>query len=521
MKLLGFPIVPALSLRMRLVAGFGLMVILAGACGAVSIALSNNAASSTNAVLTGPVAEREAAGHAITAMLQARRSEKDFMLRKDMKYIEKNDAAVAQVLAELETLEQAADKDRWGDLLEITREQALAYQAKFHEVAELTAKRGLSEKEGLEGKLRAAFHTVEEELADSGHDELTVLMLMCRRHEKDYLMRGNREKYLGRIDERLAEFNEAVSKLTIDADKVEAWNANWSVYREAMHALADIDDQIASAIEQLRAATHAVEEDLDKIVASAPEAEADLAQTLAMSRKVSIGTTGGVLVIGFVIGLLITRSITRPLRKMATATEALANGDLTVAQDKPKANDEIGVLSNAIESMRQSLRELISGIQQSTQDVAAATAQIAGSAENTASGMQQQSAQIEQVSSVIEELSSSVDEVARKSPQASDAAQTSGKAAGEGTQVVNDTVHGMGQINEAVSEGSESVSKLGERGDQIGEVIAVINDIADQTNLLALYAAIEAARAGEHLARYDPDFRGRVGAHGQLDRSCC
>jgi methyl-accepting chemotaxis protein len=488
----------SLTLRKRLIGGFGAMVLLAGACGVVSIVLSNNAASTTDAVLSGPVAEREAAGGATTAMLQARRGEKDFLLRKDLKYVDKVDTAVADVLAQIDKLEQGANSEHWGELLEKTRQNTLTYKSLFHKVADLNQTRGLTEKEGLEGKLRAAVHTVEESLAESGHDGLTVLMLMCRRHEKDYLMRGNREKYLGRIDQRLAEFNEAVTKLEVDPKQVETWNANWAVYRNAMHALADTDDQITTAIAELRAATHAVEDNLDEIISSAPEAEANLAKTLAMSRTVSLATTGFVLIIGVALALLITRSITRPLRKLSEATETLAKGDLSVEHDMPTTNDEIGLLAKSIEAMRQSLRELVGGIKQSTQDVAAATAQIAGSAENTASGMQQQSSQIELISAAIEELSSSVDEVARKSTDASTAALSSGKTAGEGTKVVEDTIEGMGQINQAVSAGSESVSKLGERGEQIGEVIAVINDIADQTNLLALNAAIEAARAGEH-----------------------
>jgi methyl-accepting chemotaxis protein len=56
----------------------------------------------------------------------------------------------------------------------------------------------------------------------------------------------------------------------------------------------------------------------------------------------------------------------------------------------------------------------------------------------------------------------------------------------------------MRSINDSVSASAASVQELGKRGTQIGEIIAVINDIADQTNLLALNAAIEAARAGEH-----------------------
>ena len=74
----------------------------------------------------------------------------------------------------------------------------------------------------------------------------------------------------------------------------------------------------------------------------------------------------------------------------------------------------------------------------------------------------------------------------------------SGRTAEEGGGVVEQTVTGMNAISEAVSASADSVRELGARGEQIGQVIEVINDIADQTNLLALNAAIEAARAGEH-----------------------
>ena len=64
--------------------------------------------------------------------------------------------------------------------------------------------------------------------------------------------------------------------------------------------------------------------------------------------------------------------------------------------------------------------------------------------------------------------------------------------------MVQDTIAEMRAIAEQVVRSSESVRTLGAKSEQIGEIIAVIDQIADQTNLLALNAAIEAARAGEH-----------------------
>jgi methyl-accepting chemotaxis protein len=55
----------------------------------------------------------------------------------------------------------------------------------------------------------------------------------------------------------------------------------------------------------------------------------------------------------------------------------------------------------------------------------------------------------------------------------------------------------MKQIEHQVRQSSDAVRDLGEKGQQIGEIVQTIEDIAQQTNLLALNAAIEAARAGE------------------------
>ncbi len=88
------------------------------------------------------------------------------------------------------------------------------------------------------------------------------------------------------------------------------------------------------------------------------------------------------------------------------------------------------------------------------------------------------------------EISSNCGTVAESSRRANDSAQT-------GAVVVEKTVDIMARIAERVKDSARTVESLGARGNQIGEIISTIEDIADQTNLLALNAAIEAARAGE------------------------
>jgi len=230
-------------------------------------------------------------------------------------------------------------------------------------------------------------------------------------------------------------------------------------------------------------------------------AERDLeeitAPTRALRTRIVVVSTivsaiAGVIAFFFSVGLV------KPINPIVVRAKAIADGDLTGEPMQVRSKDELGQLTESVNDMSKSLRQLVTEVAESAENVASAAVEIAGSSEEMTKGMGDQSRQITQVSSAIEEMSVSVLEVARMSTNAADNASKSGTLAQEGGKVVNQTIEGMQAISEAVSAGAASVTELGKRGEQIGQIIEVINDIADQTNLLALNAAIEAARAGEH-----------------------
>ncbi len=191
--------------------------------------------------------------------------------------------------------------------------------------------------------------------------------------------------------------------------------------------------------------------------------------------------------------------LTKPVGEMIEVLKDIATGegDLTRRLNL-KRNDEIGTMGHWFDVFIARIHDTICQVSGATHEVASAATQIAASSEEIAAGASEQQTQIQQVSAAIEEMSASVVEVARKSGTAAQTAAGSGQAAEDGSGVVNQTIEGMRGITEAVESSAASVIELGKRGQQIGEIIDVINDIADQTNLLALNAAIEAARAGEH-----------------------
>lgn len=189
------------------------------------------------------------------------------------------------------------------------------------------------------------------------------------------------------------------------------------------------------------------------------------------------------LIIAVIITYFLSLVISRPIKKLVTIADQIANGNLDITVDDG-SKDETGQLANAFKRMSDKLNEVMSNINVAAEQVASGSHQVSDSSIALSGGATEQASAIEQLTASIEEISSHTKLNAENANQANILASEAKVNAVQGDDQMSAMITAMEEINES----SQNISKI----------IKVIDDIAFQTNILALNAAVEAARAGQY-----------------------
>jgi methyl-accepting chemotaxis protein len=260
-------------------------------------------------------------------------------------------------------------------------------------------------------------------------------------------------------------------------------------------------------------------EDLDQaIVALKERIQRETKATSDRQQTIGLMLYALMLMVGGLLGHLLGRSFSGPIRQMTGTMSRLASGDMKASIPGAERADEIGDMARAVAvfkenmirnaEMEQAQRAEAAAKERRQKALEAAIAEferaakdIVESVSNAAGEMRQSAASM---SSTAEEASRQATAVAAASEQASSNVQTVATAGEElsssiaeiGRQVAQSTSIAGKAVEEAQSTDAK-VQSLANAAQKIGEVVQLITDIAGQTNLLALNATIEAARAGE------------------------
>ena len=368
------------------------------------------------------------------------------------------------------------------------------------------------------GNLNQSMHQIVDVSAEKVNlaSQIRYDLMAMSRNEKSMILEtedAELESLSAKSEEADEHMHETIERLNAIADDVTggmlaSFGGHLAQY-EAVNAqirtlaLAHEDDEaLALATGDGYRLSDLCKKDLDELVdysLASLEKEKAAAYGMYKRTKVVMGAVAiGGIALGVGLACFIIRGVAGALRPVIGRATQIAESDLSGEPLAVRTSDETGELTRSVNAMWESLRVMVGQVTSASSEVSAVSTQIAASAEEMSVIIAQQSDQVVQVSAAVEEMSQSVSEVANKATEAADNAQESGRLAADGRGVVQGAVDTMIEIDGTVSQSSEAVQLLGQRGQQIGEIVEVIQEIADQTNLLALNASIEAARAGEH-----------------------
>lgn len=186
----------------------------------------------------------------------------------------------------------------------------------------------------------------------------------------------------------------------------------------------------------------------------------------------------------------------REALSLLRAVEPALEGDLTVKA--PLWEDEVGTIADGYNTTLQTLRELVRQVKSSAAKVDTTCHSSTGAISELSNQARQQSQDLERALQQLQQMVESIERVTLHSHQVDQSVTVANQTIKAGDTVMQETVLGIAEIRETVSETAKKVKNLGESSQKIAKVVSLIDRFANQTNLLAINAAIEATRAGEY-----------------------
>ncbi|EDP60575.1 methyl-accepting chemotaxis protein [Vibrio sp. AND4] len=398
-------------------------------------------------------------------LLNLRRNEKDFLLRSNIKYLDKFNGNVDKFVNIEQDLSDILNR---YDLPSSQRfkQNLIAYQKGFENLVAAYEHFGLNADSGLLAGFEQALSDAEQV---ANHQQVIALTKFAQRVRA------------GQMDESLIQDLYA-PVLIKNARQLATQKQTIGVaYNKGL-------------LGETRALSHTVEEQFKTFSSELSKAvHAHNARNTLVKQII----TAVVFVTVVALILQISRSINTRVSSLLVTIKTISESNDMGLRSTLTGKDELADISHHLNDLLDKLETLIHGSQEKSAQLSSSTGSMHSELEGVMEQFHAQADHTSSMATAVQQMVSTIGEISESTSVAVEGVHQAANNAEQGRAVVETTVTNVGQLTGILSNSQQSIGSLNEHVAKIGGAVNIIQDIAEQTNLLALNAAIEAARAGE------------------------